>query len=280
MTTDSLGTKLWQTTFNNPSGASFVSVIQTKDKNFLTGGALNMNNNVGNLARFKNLVVKFDINGNSIWSKTYDTMSVFASTSFFNELPNEDLLIGGTLNKLSRNTSVLPIVSLRLFKTDKDGNLKWKKYIGSANTFTTSENFRSMNPTQDGGFIISTWFPFATGPQPYSIIKIDSTGCDTLAAYCQSLATGITNFTKITGFGINVYPNPATSFVNIAIDALADKTFSVKVCDVLGNVIAEQPIESGTELQLNTQQYAAGIYFINIVWQGKTLETKRLVIVR
>ncbi len=101
-----------------------------------------------------------------------------------------------------------------------------------------------------------------------------------MAAYCQSLATGITNFTKITGFGINVYPNPATSFVNIAIDAPLDKTYNVKISDVLGNVITEQAIEPNTELQLNTQHYPAGIYFISIGWQGKTLETRRLVIVK
>jgi hypothetical protein len=279
MATDSLGTKVWQTTFNNPQGAGFNDLIQTKDKNFVSGGRLNMNNNLGNLIRSKSLMVKFDINGNSLWSKTYDTLSPFTGIGFFNELSNGDLVMGAGLDTAANYTS-LPIGKLRIIKTDKNGNVKWKKYIGSANTFTNSEGMRSMNPTQDGGFIISTWFPFAAGPQPYSIIKIDSTGCDTLAAYCQSLATGITNFTKITGFGINVYPNPATSFVNIAIDAPLDKTYNVKISDVLGNVITEQAIEPNTELQLNTQHYPAGIYFISIGWQGKTLETRRLVIVK
>jgi hypothetical protein len=157
MATDSLGNKLWQTTFNNPQGSGFMDVIQTKDKNFITGGALNMNNNIGNLRRYKNLVVKFDINGSSLWSKTYDTLSAFAGITFINELPNEDLIIGGTLDTLSNYYNLLPTIKMRLYKTDKNGNLKWKKYIGSANTFTTSENCRSMNPTQDGGFIIGSW---------------------------------------------------------------------------------------------------------------------------
>ncbi len=279
MATDSLGVKLWQTTFNNPQGAGFNDVIQTKDKNFVSGGRINVNNNIGSLTRSKSLVVKFDINGNSLWSKTYDTLSAFTGVGFFNELSNGDLVMGAGLDTV-HNYGPLPVVKLRIIKTDKNGNLKWKKYVGSAYNFNTSEYMRSMNPTQDGGFIIASWLATGPNPQPYSIVKIDSTGCDTLAAYCKSLATGITNFTEITGFGINVYPNPATNFVNIVIDAPVEKTYLIKICDVLGNVIAEQAIEPNTELQLNTQHYPAGIYFISIGWQGKTLETRRLVIVK
>lgn len=243
LATDNLGNKLWQTSYNNPGGAGFFDVIQTKDKNFVSGCAINVNNDLGNFTRYKSLAVKFDINGNRLCSKTYDTLSPFTGISAFYEKPDGDIMMVGSLDT-TINAIHTSLIRLRLDKIDKDGNLKWKKYIGFANSSATDENPKSIHPTQDGGFIIASHFVNGVNPRPYILIKVDSTGCDTLEAYCQSLITNISNFTNSSGWELNVFPNPAREVVNITLNALINEKIILKVRDVSGRLIEELIIEA------------------------------------
>lgn len=278
---DSLGTKTLQTTFNNGDGGGAASVIRLRDGNFLTSCNLNANNDIGALTRYVGRALKFNIQGNVLWSKTYDTLSAFGGIGFFSELKNGDIMMVGALDTLI-NYGLSGPVKIRLYKTDKDGNLKWKKYIGSAYTYTSSEYVRCINPTQDGGFVLTAWMLNApsTFSPPYNIIKIDSTGCDTSEAWCQSVALGINDFNRKTGWEFELFPNPAKEFVNIKIDAPEEKNFQIQINDVTGKEVKTVTLNAGTNLQINTSEYNGGVYFISVYYEGRSIENKRLLIVR
>jgi hypothetical protein len=275
---DSLGTVLQQTTFNNADGGSFGCVIQTKDKNFLTCGSVNAFNDLGNFTRYRNLVVKFDINGNALWSNTYDTLSPYTGIGILNELPNGDIMMLGTLDTML-NHNLPAVVSPRLLKIDQNGNLKWKRYIGNFYNTITNEGVHSMNPTQDGGFIIAEWFPYGSNPTPYNIVKIDSTGCDTIEAYCHSIALGINNFTKLTGYDFSVFPNPAKDVVHIKLDASYGNS-AIKITDALGRQLEYKIPDRGNDAEINIAGYNSGVYFVEALYEQHVIAAKQLIIIK
>ena len=66
---------------------------------------------------------------------------------------------------------------------------------------------------------------------------------------------------------LNVYPNPADSYVNIAYSKLMSETVVVRLIDLEGNVVTEQLIEKGydKELQLDVSGISGGIYLLNFI---------------
>jgi hypothetical protein len=274
---DSLGNKLTQTTFNNAGGGGFGNVIQLKDKNFITCGAyLEVS---GTTDKTKALIVKFDTNGAVIWNQKYDIISPYNDFARVSELPNGDIMVIGSLDTM-QNYMNSPIVKLRLTKLDKNGNLKWRKYIGSAISNTTSEGVRSFNPTHDKGFIISSWFPYLNG-RPYSIIKIDSTGCDTLEQYCTNIELGLQEVGgKRQNASLSIWPNPATDAVEIKAESYFDKALVIKISDLSGRELEALELPPQKTLRVNTGRYAAGVYFVNALYDGKAIESRKLVIVR
>lgn len=77
---------------------------------------------------------------------------------------------------------------------------------------------------------------------------------------------------KLSGF--NIYPNPTHQKVNIQFSEKINST-SVKVIDLRGNLMTQQDVITPTSaIDLNLQQLAAGIYFIQI----ENLPVQRLII--
>jgi hypothetical protein len=271
MVLDSLGNKIFQTTFNNSGAAGFGSLLQLKDKSFLTGGSWTAYR-ISGIDYYNAIVVNFDINGNIIWSKKYSPVCDQNILTGFCELPNGDILAMGNIDTIY----TLP----RIIRIDKTGNIKWMKAIGDKSTLVSTEGLLSMNLTRDGGAILSAWYPYMQNPHPYSIIKIDSTGCDTAAEWCRSVELGIDNFNKLTGYNFAMFPNPANNVVNIKIEAPVEKAVELVIGDVTGRTIESYKIVTGTMHTINISSFFAGVYFVKIVYEGTVIETKKLVIAR
>jgi DNA modification methylase len=275
---DSLGNKLLQTTFNNADGKAFSKIIQLKDKNFLTSGGYNANNNFGPYARLKNMAVKFDINGSVIWSKTYDTLSPLSIMSSLYEASNGNIYMGGQLDTLI-NYDGVGVVKLRVYKIKPNGDLIWKRYIGSSHSNSTGEYMKSMSPTQDGGFIVASWRCFEQAPRPYGIVKIDSTACDTLDFYCKvAFEVNVNSIAAINDLSLDVFPNPANSVLNIHFTVSSDKNFEIKIRDVSGREVDKKALKQDQDLQIRTEEYKAGVYFIEILYNQKLIESKKLIV--
>ena len=78
---------------------------------------------------------------------------------------------------------------------------------------------------------------------------------------------------------MSVYPNPASSFVNIDFGQnLGSKQTLVEVLDMQGRkVYASGLISVETTLQLNTSEYSKGVYLIRIS-RGTESVTKKVMI--
>jgi hypothetical protein len=77
-----------------------------------------------------------------------------------------------------------------------------------------------------------------------------------------------------------LFPNPASGFVNLKIDAPQSERFVIRLNDVSGRLLEEKVLETNSNLEINTSGYKAGVYFVSIFYEGRMVETKKLVVVR
>ncbi len=78
----------------------------------------------------------------------------------------------------------------------------------------------------------------------------------------------------------NIYPNPAHEYANLNYK-LYDQNKEVKVSfiNILGGVVADQALDaSDTRLQVSTRNWDNGIYFYQLMVDGKKMATKKLVV--
>ncbi len=273
--TDSLGTVLQRKVFSGACSSRFLDIIQTKDKKCIAVGQNNQCNGLGGpngTARNKAYAVKFDLNNlnNVLWTKEFDTLSVYNFFSTITELGNGDLILAGTLDTL-KNYFVSEKGMLRLIKLDQNGNLKWKKLFSRDSSEKNGKRPRSLNITQNGSYVIANELYFATNPRPYSITKIDSTGCDSTVAYCQTV--GFEEL-KINNYKLNIYPNPTRDILNIELDDLfAIETATIKITDLLGQKVLD--LEGSR--QINIKELPKGIYFLQLYNKQKLVAVEKIL---
>lgn len=169
------------------------------------------------------------------------------------------------------------VTRVKLIKIDKDGNLKWWKYIGSARDHASTEGPTSINPTQDKGFLITTGFSNVV-PRPYSVIKVDSLGCDTLEAYCKSVLLGTKKFGVGYSFDLELYPMPVKNEVTMHLKAEVYDSFLVYISDVTGKTVESLRIEANKALHVNTSAYNKGVYFVSVMRGTERVVTKKMVV--
>jgi len=90
-----------------------------------------------------------------------------------------------------------------------------------------------------------------------------------------ALKAGTTSVNDLTAdLNVNVYPNPATDFVNIQTNF---EIKSLKVVNYVGQVVFDQIIGQ-INYQINTSNFGSGMYFVQIETNDGTVVTKRLTI--
>ncbi len=89
----------------------------------------------------------------------------------------------------------------------------------------------------------------------------------------QTTATGIIENSFASS--INLFPNPATN--NLTIDLGNNKKVEVAIADITGKIIYSSIARDMQKVEVNTQDFADGIYFVKIQTED-FIETKKIVI--
>ena len=77
---------------------------------------------------------------------------------------------------------------------------------------------------------------------------------------------------------IMVYPNPATSLVNIKVDGLSSGSLNLEIIDIHGRIRAtRQGIMNDDIVTINTDNLNPGFYMLTFFSEGRTVKTVRLV---
>jgi hypothetical protein len=128
--------------------------------------------------------------------------------------------------------------------------------------------------------------PQASGNES-DIVYVTMPVTDFDAAPCDSLHSLGTTDTTSTGVkenkamnSVSLYPNPATSSVNLVFNLTNAEKVNVKIYNVVGqelNVFEKELPSGSNSLTINLTNYKPGVYFIKSTTSGKEI-TKKLVI--
>ena len=273
--TDSIGGVIRQVTLNNEDGGPFYDMIQTRDSNFVAGGGWNTFNDLGGEARIKNMIIKFNKNGDTLWVTRNDIPSILNNISNLIETKSGDILALGIHDTMKSN-NLFPIMRLRMINLSSNGVIKWKRN----SRYAYDKNY-SMGPTcvtslGEKGYLIGTWGNY-NSRHVHKVLKIDTLGCDTLPGFCdyEDLTVGIKeHFEK--DVSVRVYPNPSQgSFMIEAGENYSGAEYHL--IDMLGRTVYHGTIEHCIS-ELNVSDLSPGVYTLQINKEHLKMETIKIIL--
>jgi len=161
--TDAVGAIVWTKTYGGTEWEGGWSVQETQDGGYIiageTGSFGNINGDV--------YLIKTNSLGNAVWTKAYGGTDFDGGYSVQETHGGGYIIAGGTESFGAGNRDVY------LIKTDAVGTTVWTKTYGG----TGDDWGRSVQETQDGGYIIAGWTEsFGAGNGDVYLIKTDSLG--------------------------------------------------------------------------------------------------------
>ena len=137
----------------------------------------------------------------------------------------------------------------------------------SSSSKTLIGHFDADNlPTQVYTYDVPT-FNYAGSPMSRFIIRFVTDNKDAGTGFefeYYAKNTGISQFDNVE---VSVYPNPATSFVNVEVSSEEAMQFNAKVVDMMGKTVYEEQINhnGGAEMyQIPVNTFAKGVYFLHL----------------
>ncbi len=157
---------------------------------------------------------------------------------------------------------------------------------GTSNTLICIGQTATLSVT---GATTYTWSTTETTPviavtpttqTTYTVSGIDANGCTNSTTIMQdvSLCTGISMLTQPLEGTFIVYPNPASSVINIEFLSFNNETYQVELTDALGQLVLRE-IATTKNLALKTDSINNGIYFVKII-SDNSQTTKRIILNR
>ena len=163
--TDINGDSLWSKTFGGSNNDYGYSVQQTNDGGYILLGATTSFGNGGS----DMFLIKTDINGDSLWSKTFGGTNSEEGYSIKQTIDGGYIITGNTWSFGNGETDIY------LLKIDANGNEQWSKTFGGENSEISWSN--SLLQTTDGGFIIAGHTQsFGNGGADVYLLKTDADG--------------------------------------------------------------------------------------------------------
>ena len=104
----------------------------------------------------------------------------------------------------------------------------------------------------------------------------DGTNLFSVVDIYDNTSTGLNDINK--NEGIKIYPNPTTNQLTIALESNNQKV-EVTIADITGKTIYSTTASETQKIEVNTKDYSAGVYVVQI--QGTDfIETKKLIVAK
>jgi len=165
--TDKTGHLLWEKTIDFDEWNFMYSLTKTSDSNYVCAGEIH-NSQTGFT---DGLILKFDQNGDTLWSKTYSN----GKNNRFNavmESSTGDLVFTGMTEFNSEEVWII--------KTDSEGNFIWEHTFGD----TLNDEGNDIIETSDGRYLITGKFGnHAAFGDDHLLLKVNSDGTSFLHNY-------------------------------------------------------------------------------------------------
>lgn len=242
--TNSSGDNVWSQTYTLPYsyGTSGESVIETLDGNYLIVGSAYSYSSYSDV-----LLIKTDLTGDIIWTKTFGDNMYDYGTSVQNTVDSGYIVTGSIDNMNSYD------IDIYLINTNSQGDPIWTK------TYNLQEHERaySVKQTPDKGYCITGYTENSSGKQQIFLLKVDNLGNSDIVTAVKEER----EFTEAIYF-----PNPITNELNIQ-KSNFDKLF-IEIIDYNGRTLY-QDYYSDKNIIIDMTNYTNGLYLLKLKIKDK-----------
>ena len=177
-----------------------------------------------------------------------DTNNITTYSSNSIAIKYKSIYIGGTYNKNPFSGFVGYDSWYMIARIGSDNEYVWKKRFGGDGSY----NLINICSSKDGGCIANgIYFDHSNPPQSnIFLIKIDSNGIST---WLKNI-----NLPKV---AVNIYPNPATTEINISLKQANEQIARLSIIDIQGKVVLQKQVDD-KQTKLDVSALAKGVYIV------------------
>ncbi len=249
--TDSIGNLQWSKTYGNTGEDIGWFVVQNNDNTYTITG----NTETPGIDHHGALLIKTDANGNQLWNKNFGKSN--PSTTI-----NSDVAVAIVKTTdgyaIAGNTTSFGAGSydMLFIKTDTSGN-------GSC---------------VDSSLLLNTGTPvLLTGTALYSLSSVGAVSTLNSSSATNTVVTDVCGLLGITSpyfdaNNITLFPNPATSFLQVSVQLLNKNSSAIQICDVAGNVL----LEIKNQNTIDVSALSKGFYVVKIK-EGDNYFTRKFI---
>jgi hypothetical protein len=246
--TNGNGNVLWSKTYGGALDDYGYAVQQTPDGGFIINGSTRSFSANG---QFDMYLIKTDLNGNLLWSKTYGGNN--QDNGYAVEITSD----GGYVATGYTHSFGAGQYDIYLVKTDANGYSGCNE--GNPATIVTT-------PATIGGNAATLIDSGCTVTIPAAI---QGSGCVQIN---MCAATDVRTIER--DRGISVFPNPSNGIFTIDVNAEID---AIEIYNVLGEQVLTKTVNAN-QLQVDLSTQPAGVYFIQCISGNKIITREKLVI--
>ena len=261
--TNSSGDTLWTKKIHNMPLQKINTIQATSGNGFIGAGALD-SSDVYNNIHMNGYIMKFDGNGDTLWTKSYGG----PGNQEFNSFEKTD---DGGYIACGENNPVFGLTGyygFYLVRMDAVGDTLWTRYYPEGQSGDQDIIGRSVHQTADHGFI-ACGIQYDSGDHGHVLlIKTDSIG----HVYPQ----GIND--KLPSISLNPFPNPSEGMVYLNPPG---NFRQLEVSDIFGNVILRKAIDPNDNsiLEIDLTGNPEGIYLLKLKNEN-IVRTEKIVIAK
>ncbi len=274
--TDSAGNQEWLKYLGGNEYDGIASIAITKDNKILAAyGFSTYTYPFNEYWKARLNVIKYDLNGNIIWNRLYDSIRMVLAAVKIQVLPNNDFIVMG----LNTERDSYSFFSTFMFKFNANGDSLWRKIYYLKDGYVDENTLVDNVLNADGGITACGWVSSNT-QVPYQqiwILKTDSTG---YAPGPQNVSIIDLPYLQLGYGGVKVYPNPANDFVVISYEiSKAINGLRLVICDANGKTVYDKELNKAKdELLITLKDYAKGNYIVTLFNNGKVVNSSKIVI--
>ncbi len=198
--------------------------------------------------------------GNNVYGVMFDNTGTILATSL-----NTLTIANGNLNTIHSFSfaSAVPVTASQTW------------YIGMAQTPNTVTGYFPFG-AYTSAYLNSSYYTNAIGGGTLALLgtNLGQFGISArFAGICGPL--GVNNVTKVDN-NLLVYPNPATTVLNVKLGSVSDKA-TATVYNAIGQVVVGAQDITGTETEINVATLSKGVYILKISNGKETSNTKFVI---
>lgn len=113
-----------------------------------------------------------------------------------------------------------------------------------------------------------------------SVEEVSVEGCDLLSEMFEVLIDDCTSIEENNEIGLEVYPNPASSDVNVLFERKSGEPNKIFIYNLMGQVVYENELNGTSGIQklsINIAQFPTGLYFLKIQSGSEKMATKQFL---